>query len=76
MSVREALLKPKFQDWFPTITAGVWYVAARLAKRVMQQQREQPTWATHGRVLSEEHFLFRRGRYALRSAHPARREDL
>jgi hypothetical protein len=76
MMVREGLLRPKFQDWFPGITPGVWQAAERLAEGVAHQHRwGQPRWAPDGRALSNDHFAFRGGQQTTRVADRTRRDD-
>lgn len=60
---REAMLRPEFREWYPTLTADWWYPARQLADLVLEQRRSgEPQWEFESRVPSEAHFLFRGGR--------------
>lgn len=59
---REGMLRPEFQDWYPTLTAGRWYPADELTGLVMDHlQHGSPQWRPQGRVPSDDHFVFRGG---------------
>jgi hypothetical protein len=59
---REGMLRPEFQDWYPSLQAGKWYPANELTAKVMDHlQRGSPQWSPEGRVPSNDHFLFRGG---------------
>lgn len=60
--VREAMLRPEFKDWYPTLSPDRWYPARQLADVVLEQRRSmEPHWEFEERVPSNEHFLFRGG---------------
>ena len=59
---REGLLRPDFQDWYPTLKAGRWYPADELTGLVIDHlQHGSPQWRPQGRVPSDDHFVFRGG---------------
>jgi hypothetical protein len=59
---REGMLRPEFQDWYPSLTAGRWYPADELTGLVMDHlQHGSPQWRPQGRVPSDHHFVFRGG---------------
>jgi hypothetical protein len=59
---REGMLRPEFQDWYPTLTAGRWYPADELTELVVDHlQHGSPQWRAQGRVPSDHHFAFRGG---------------
>lgn len=59
--MREARLKPEFADLYPTLTAGQWEPAARVAEAVLARLllMEISDAPLQDRVLREEHFEFR-----------------
>lgn len=60
---REAMLRPEFREWYPTLKADWWYPARQLADLVLEQRQSgEPRWEFESRVPSDEHFLFRGGR--------------
>jgi hypothetical protein len=59
---REGKLRPEFQDWYPSLSPGVWYPADVLTNLVFDQLRHgSPRWDPHGRIPPEEHFEYRGG---------------
>ena len=57
---REGMLRPAFQDWYPTLEAGRWYPANELTDLVADHLRHgSPQWRPQGRVPSDDHFVFR-----------------
>jgi hypothetical protein len=73
---REAMLRPEFQEWYPSLTPDRWYSARQLADIVLQQRRSaEPHWEFEERVPSNEHFLFRGGRARGQSPARTRRRD-
>ena len=60
---REARLRPEFASLYPGIPPGEWYRAAQLADIVWAHrlERGQASFQLRERVLSAEHFEFRRG---------------
>ena len=59
---REAVLKPEYRDWYPSLVAGIGYRASWLAALVRHQRRwAEPRWALEPRVPCNQHFLFRGG---------------
>ena len=57
---REGMLRPEFQDWYPSLKAGQWYPADELTALVMDHLRHgSPQWRPQGRVPSDTHFVFR-----------------
>lgn len=59
---REGMLRPEFQDWYPSLTAGRWYPADELTEMVVEHlQHGSPQWRPQGRVPSNLHFVFRGG---------------
>ena len=59
---REGMLRPDFQDWYPTVRAGRWYPASELTAMVLDHlQHGSPQWRPEGRVPSDDHFVFRGG---------------
>ena len=59
--MREARLKPEFADLYPTLAAGQWEPAARVAEAVLARLllMEMSGSPLQDRVLREEHFEFR-----------------
>jgi hypothetical protein len=59
--MREARLKPEYADLYPTLTAGQWEPAARVAEAVLARLLllEISEAPLQDRVLREEHFEFR-----------------
>jgi hypothetical protein len=59
--MREARLRPEFADLYPTLTAGQWEPAARVAEAVLARLLllEISDAPLQDRVLREEHFDFR-----------------
>jgi hypothetical protein len=59
--MREARLKPEYADLYPTLTAGQWEPAARVAEALLARLLllEISDVAVRDRVLQEEHFEFR-----------------
>jgi hypothetical protein len=73
---REAMLRPEFQDWYPSLTPNRWYSARQLADIVLDQRRSgEPRWELEERVPPNEHFLFRGGRAREKSSSRTRRSD-
>jgi hypothetical protein len=73
---REAMLRPEFQDWYPSLTPDRWYSAGQLADIVLHQRRSvEPHWELEERVPSSEHFYFRGGRARGQSPARTRRSD-
>jgi len=73
---REAMLRPEFGDWYPTVTPGQWYPADELTGRVLAHRRSgTPQWAPEQRVPSDEHFEFRGGASGGRSPARTRHAD-
>ena len=61
-ALREGMLRPEFQDWYPSLQAGKWYPANELSGLVMDHlQHGSPQWRPEGRVPSDDHFVFRGG---------------
>jgi hypothetical protein len=59
---REGMLRPEFQDWYPSLQAGRWYTASQLAGMVLDHlEHGSPQWRPEGRVPSDAHFEFRGG---------------
>lgn len=60
---REARLRREFADLYPGIPAGEWHRAALLADMVWARrlERGEASFQLRDRVLSGEHFEFRRG---------------
>lgn len=59
---REGMLRPEFQDWYPSMKPGLWYPADELTHLVVQHlQSGSPQWRPDGRVPSDVHFAFRGG---------------
>lgn len=59
---REGMLRPEFQDWYPSLLAGRWYPASELTTLVLDHlQHGSPHWRPEGRVPSDHHFVFRGG---------------
>jgi hypothetical protein len=59
--MREARLRPEFADLYPSLTAGQWEPAARVAEAVLARLllMEISDAPLQDRVLREEHFEFR-----------------
>jgi hypothetical protein len=73
---REAMLRPEFRDWYPSLTPDRWYSARQLADIVLEQRRTgEPHWELEERVPPDEHFLFRGGRARGQSPSRTRRSD-
>ena len=59
---REGMLRPEFQDWYPSLQAERWYPASELTSLVLDHLRHgSPQWTQEGRVPSDHHFKFRGG---------------
>jgi hypothetical protein len=59
---REGMLRPEFQDWYPTVESGRWYPADELTGLVLAHRRfGTPQWEPERRLPSNEHFEFRGG---------------
>ena len=59
---REGMLRPEFQDWYPTVEAGRWFRAEELMQWVLDHFRQgSPQWRPEGRIPSDRHFAFRGG---------------
>ena len=59
---REGMLRPEFQDWYPSLQALRWYPATELTTLVLDHLRHgSPQWRPEGRVPSDRHFMFRGG---------------
>ena len=59
---REGMLRLEFQDWYPTLKAGMWYPADELTTLVQEHLLHgSPQWRPEGRVPSDHHFVFRGG---------------
>ena len=57
---REAMVRPRYREWYPSLRADHWYGARDLAEQVLAQRRAgEWRWRAGARVLSDEHFLFR-----------------
>ncbi len=73
---REAMLRPEFREWYPTLRTDWWYPARVLAEIVLDQRRSrEPHWEFEDRVPSNEHFLFRGGDAREDDAARTRRSD-
>jgi hypothetical protein len=73
---REGMLRPEFQDWYPSLQAGRWYPADELTSIVLDHlQHGSPHWRPIGRVPSDVHFEFRGGVSKHRSATATRSTD-
>jgi hypothetical protein len=59
--MREARLKPEYAELYPTLTAGQWEPAARVAEVVLARflLLEISDTPLRDRILNEEHFEFR-----------------
>jgi hypothetical protein len=54
------MLRPEFQDWYPSLEAGRWYPASELTTFVVDHLRHgSPQWRSEGRIPSNQHFVFR-----------------
>lgn len=74
--VREAMLRPEFREWYPTLQPDRWYPARQLADLVLEQRRSgEPRWEFESRVPADEHFLFRGGEPRAGSPGRTRRSD-
>lgn len=60
-TVREARLREAYQELYPRVQAGVWYVAASLLRGDSAAWNPQAPDPGYGRVLSDLHFEFRGG---------------
>jgi hypothetical protein len=70
------MLRPEFQDWYPTLEAGRWYPADELSDRVFDPLRHgSPQWMPQGRVPTDDHFVFRGGTSRHGSNKQTRRTD-
>jgi hypothetical protein len=62
MARREGMLRPEFQEWYPSLLPGRWYPASELTTLVLDHLRHgSPQWRPEGRVPSDHHFVFRGG---------------
>jgi hypothetical protein len=70
------MLRPEFQDWYPTLEAGRWYPADELTDVVFEHLRHgSPQWRPQGRVPTDDHFVFRGGTPRQGSSRQTRRAD-
>jgi hypothetical protein len=59
---REAMLRPRFREWYTALRTDQWYSARQVAELVLAQRRAgEWRWQSESRILSNEHFLFRGG---------------
>ena len=59
---REAMLRPEFHDWYPTVDPGTWYPAEELSVLVRDHRGSgTPQWEPESRIPCDKHFLFRGG---------------
>jgi len=59
---REAMLRPRFREWYSVLRTDQWYSARQVAELVLAQRRAgEWRWQADARILSNEHFLFRGG---------------
>lgn len=73
---REAMLRPEFREWYPSLKPDRWYPARQLADIVLDQRRSGgPHWEFEDRVPSDAHFLFRGGEVRGPTATRTRRSD-
>jgi hypothetical protein len=73
---REGMLRPEFQDWYPSLQAGRWYPVSELTTLVLDHlQYGSPQWRPEGRVPSDDHFEFRGGPARQGPARYTRRSD-
>jgi hypothetical protein len=73
---REGMLRAEFQDWYPNVEAGRWYVADELTNLVLAHRRfGTPQWELEQRLPSDEHFEFRGGTPRGSSVTKTRRGD-
>ena len=71
------MLKPEYQEWYPTVMPGKWYRVKWLMELIQRQQdRLGPHWELPPRVLDDAHFSFRGGRRFLRGRQQQRLTDL
>ena len=70
------MLRPEFQDWYPTLEAGRWYPADELTDVVLEHLRHgSPQWRPQGRVPTDDHFVFRGGTLRQGPSRQTRRAD-
>ncbi len=73
---REGMLRPEFQDWYPTVESGRWYPADELTSLVLAHRRfGTPQWEPEGRLPPDQHFAFRGGSPRAGSPSKTRRSD-
>jgi hypothetical protein len=73
---REGMLRPEFQDWYPTLAADRWYPADELTDLVLAHLRHgSPQWRPQGRIPNDDHFVFRGGTPRQASSRRTRRTD-
>jgi hypothetical protein len=73
---REGMLRPEFQDWYPTLEAERWYPADQLTEMVVDHLLHgSPQWRPQGRIPSDDHFVFRGGTPRQGLARRTRRSD-
>ena len=73
---REGMLRPEFQDWYPSLVASRWYPADELTNLVIDHLRHgSPQWTPQGRVPTDDHFVFRGGTLRPGSTRRTRRTD-
>jgi hypothetical protein len=58
---REALLKPQYREWYPSIIPGVGYRASWLASTLFRERPPEQGSELGPRIPSEPHFVFRDG---------------
>jgi hypothetical protein len=76
MKEREGCVKTEFAEWYPSLTAGLWYPAGRIRDVVLAQLRTgEPRWQAGDRVPAGEHFLFRGGAAARGASFRTRQTD-
>jgi hypothetical protein len=63
VSPRECRLLPEFATLYPTLEPGVWEDADMLAHQLLTEHalRPSPGFMLSGRMLPEDHFVFRGG---------------
>jgi hypothetical protein len=74
--MREGLLRPEFRDWYPSLTPGIWYPAARLTQLILVQLRSgEPRGQSEGRSPADAHSDCRGGEAGRPAGERTRRSD-
>jgi hypothetical protein len=74
-NVREARLRPEFAPLYPGLEPGVWLPASTIGQKLLLWHLATAATPQGERLMAEEHFEFRGGRYADRNGARTRASD-